>query len=251
MVLLTGASVVAAAISIAVARSARDEANRANLLSTSANSIAREANRLAEDSNSVARGAAGSAAEANRLSSESNAIARTAVDTARSAPIEVAWDEALVAIAALQTANPADPREQVGPLLTALRTRTFLLIDRLAWDDGFGGWIAHEHRRGVLLMREAQEKAVALAQQTGRLTVEQTVDVNEEYWKWVVAYTQSLRRFRRVGPEPEKLGRLAAIARTEWKAVCARNGWPEEPESIPGLAPLDETDPGSGTEGSG
>ncbi len=213
MVLLTGASVVAAAISIGVARSARDEANRANLLSSAANSIAREANRLAEDSNSVARGAAESAAEANQLYSETNAIARAAAETARNVPVEVAWDEALVAIAALQTANPADPREQVGPLLTALRTRTFLLIDRLGWEDGFGKWAAHEHRRGVLLMREALEKAAALAQRTGGLSADQMMDVNEEFWKWVVAYTQNVRRFRRVGPEPETFVRLAAIAR--------------------------------------
>lgn len=262
MVLLTGASVVAAAISVAVARSARDEANRANLLSTAANSIARDANRLAEDSNtvasgaaasaaeanrlssesnSIARDAAGSAAEANRISSESNSIAREAVDAARSAPIEVAWDEALVAVAALQSANPAHPKEQVGALLTALRTRTFLLIDRLGW-DGFGEWIAQEQRRGVLLMREVHAKAAVLAQRTGRLTVDQTMDVNEEFWKWVVAYTQNLRRFRQVGPEPEMFGRLATIARTEWQGVCTRNGWPEEPEAVPGLVPLDEPD---------
>jgi len=241
MVLLTGASVVAAAISVVVARSARDEANRANVLSTSANSIAREANRLAEDSVAVAKDAAGSAAEANRLSSESNDIARSAGDTARAAPVEVAWDEALVAVAALQSANPADPRDQVGPLLTALRTRTFLLIDRLGW-DGFGEWIAQEHRRGVLLMREVHETAAA-AQQTGRrLTVEQTMDVNERFWKWVVAYTQNLRRLRMVGPEPETFGRLTAVARAEWKATCARNGWLEEPEGLPGLVPLDEPD---------
>lgn len=251
MALMTGASVVAAAISIVVARSARDEANRANLLSTAANSIAREANRLAEDSNSVARSAAESATEANRLYSETNAIARAAADTARNMPIEVAWDEALVAIAALQTTNPADPSEQVGPLLTALRTRTFLLVDRLGWDDGFGEWVAHEHRRGVLLMRDVLGKAAALARPTGRLTVDQTMGVNEEFWNWVVAYTQNLRRLRRVGPEPETFGRLATIARVEWKAVCARNGWLEVPEDIPGLAPLDGTDLGPGVDGSG
>ncbi|MGB3762303.1 MAG: hypothetical protein WA966_03705, partial [Ornithinimicrobium sp.] len=141
MVLLTGVSIVAAAISIAVARGARDEANRANLLSTAANSIARDANKLAEDSNLVAKDAVETVAQSNRMYSEANAIARAAADTARNVPIEVAWDEALVAIAALQTANPADPKEQVGPLLTALRTRIFLLIDRLDW-DGFGDWIA-------------------------------------------------------------------------------------------------------------
>ena len=115
MVLLTGMSVVAAAIAIGVARSARDEASKANVLSTSANSISRNANQLAEDSNSIAKGAAGSAAEANRLSSDSNAIARTAADAARAAPIEVAWDEALVAIAAPRVPTQLTPASERGP----------------------------------------------------------------------------------------------------------------------------------------
>ena len=70
----------------------------------------------------------------------------------------------------------------------------------------------------------------------------ETMDINQEFWTWVVAYTQNLRRFRRVGPEPETWERLAAIARAEWKAIYTRNGWPEESEGVPGIAPLQEAD---------
>lgn len=81
----------------------------------------------------------------------------------------------------------------MAPLLTAIRTRATLLIDRLEWER-FDEWVATEMRLGVLLMREAMERGQA----AGTMTADQVLEIDKQLHTWVAAFTNNLRLFRRL-----------------------------------------------------
>lgn len=124
--------------------------------------------------------------------------------------------------------------------MTAIRTRATLLIDKIEW-PGLDGWVQSEMRFGLLLMREASEKGQQLKADQGKpLTGDQALAIDEPFHTWVEAFTSSLRRFRKVGPEAGALARLTEVATRHAQSIAAENGWPEPPDTIPGLSALDD-----------
>lgn len=123
MTVLTAGSLFVAFLALKHARNAAAGAQGAVLEARAANATARKANGIAEQSNSLAQA--------------SNGIAGQAARDAREAPTQVAWDQYVAAIATIQTHDPAnkDP-DEAGPLLTELRVRSTLLIDRLEGRTG-------------------------------------------------------------------------------------------------------------------
>lgn len=213
MVVLTGLSVLVAAI---------------------AGVIAAQARRSAAESVTEARKANDLANRANRLSDESNEIARAAVEQARSAATDVAWDELLAAVGMLQSFDVASNAQPVDGLLANLRIRAVQLVDRLS-SDAFGEWVMREQRFGVLLMREAAEQG----ERQKPLTIDQVMKLNSRFQTWVAGYTTNLRIFRAKGPLSEVLHSLTTHARESADEVVARNGWEPLQDEIPGLSPLD------------
>ena len=213
---MTALSVGVAIWAVVVAKGSKDQA-------AAAVAAAREANTFADD--------------ANRLASESNQIAREAARDARAAPTDVAWDELLAAVAALQTLDVASSSspEPHRPLLTAVRTRATLLVDRLDW-DGFDEWLAREVRYGVMLMHEA----AVVGQRSEPLTVDSVLEISHDFHLWVAAFTQNLRRFRKIGPDADALAKLTDLVVSGTAKLAARNAWPLPPDHIPGVGLLDE-----------
>lgn len=228
MLILTSISIVVAIIAVAIARSERGHVAAANL--------------KAEDANRIAKEARDAARVANKIADEGNGIARQAVHLAQAVPAEVAWDELLIAVHAIQSFSPATSDDDVGPFLTAVRTRASLLVDRLDWKD-FDKWVAAEVRFGVSLMHEAFERGHAARP----LSVDDIMEINASYYTWVAAFSSNLRRFRKVGPEHDALIELTKVARAHTKRVSERNGWPEPVDSIPGVATLQDVQDGSQT----
>ena len=212
MVVFTAMAGVGSVGAVVVARKARDHAGTAVLTAKDANQIARTSNGLAE---------------------ESNAIAKRAVEQARAVPTDVAWDGLLASVATVQTFDPASSQEQAGPLLTAMRIRGTLLIDRLDW-EGFDTWVAAEVRFGVILMREAAERGA----QSENLSVNEIVEIDRPFHTWVAGFTSNLRMFRKVGPDAQALVRLTKIAREHTTTVVDRNGWPQPVDVVAGVEPL-------------
>lgn len=218
MALFTAVSVVAAVLALGHARRATGAAAKAALEAAEANRIAKEANKIATDSNTIAERAA---------------------QDARDAPTAIAWDEFVVAITALQTFDPAGTDGQVAPLLTTLRQRATLLVDKLPWDH-FDKWLSAEQTAGVLLMQEASEKGQREQQRLGRrLTPYELVEIDRPFHLWVAAYTTNVRMARREGPAGVPFRMLTDEARKSIKATCDRNGWEVPPERIPGVEPIE------------
>ncbi|GAB3434734.1 hypothetical protein GCM10027517_03120 [Phycicoccus ginsengisoli] len=219
MALLTAASVVVAALALGHARRATSAAGKAALEAAEANRIAKESNKIAVDSNGIA--------------------ARAAQD-ARDAPVAVAWDELVAALAAVQAFDAASNEVDVGPYLTALRTRATLLVDRVPWDH-FDEWLAAEQVAGVMLMRDAAERGneVRVRRRGNPLSPEEALALNEHFHLWAAAYTKNLRLARKTGPAGVPFGRLTEEAWKTIRGVCVRNGWPVPTGTIRGLAPLD------------
>lgn len=222
MVLLAAASIVIAVIALGHASRATEAAAGAVL-------EAKDANRLAKDANRIALG--------------SNAIAEQAAQDARDAPTSVAWDEYVVALAALQTFDPASSDDEAGPLLKALRTRATLLVDRVAWEH-FAKWLAVEHLAGVPLMREASERGERERARLGRpLTADEVLEIDKPFHLWVAAHTTNVRFCRKTGPAKTPFQRLTKEAWASIEATAKRNGWPVPTGKIEGIEPLaaDET----------
>jgi hypothetical protein len=224
LALLTAASVVVAVASVVVAVLALGHARRATEAASGAVIEAKDANTISK--------------AANKISTESNAIAEQAARDAREAPTAVAWDELMVALAPLQSFDPASSKEPFGPLLTNLRARVTLLVDRVPWGH-FDKWVAAEQIAGVNLMREASERGHAEKVRLGRdLTPDEALQVDERFHLWVVSYSTNLRMCRRTGPTGIPFQTLTEAA---WKTAddtAARNGWPRPPRKIKGLEPL-------------
>lgn len=180
----------------------------------------------AKDANSLAR-------EANTLAEGSNRIAASAVDLAKAAPTDVAWDEMLVALAAMQTLDPATGEQDFAPFLTATRTRAMLLVDRVNWEH-FGTWVAWEVQLGVTLMHAA----LVVGESQKPLSVQRILDINEPFHTWCAGFTRNLRHVRRTGPDPEAFADLTRHAEDLLTNVTKRHGWPMPSPSIPGLSPL-------------
>ena len=211
----------ATAISVIVAIKAVAAANEANTKAATATQVARE-------SNTIAR-------QANKLAEQSNTIAEKTAASAREAATDAAWDALLTSAAVLQTFDPATaPDGTAGPLLSEFRTRAMLLVDRLDW-DGFGEWLAAEFQFGVLTMQEADERA----QKAGRtLSIDQILEFDANFHKWVAAVTQNIRFFRKRGLDADAVAALRNKAREHAETIAARNGWPPPPTSISGLDTL-------------
>lgn len=211
------------ALAVAVAVHSGGVAKRAQRDSATATNLSR-------DANSVARAA-------NELSAESNEVARRAAADARAAPLDVAWDELLVALAPLATLNVL--AEPVGKYNTSIRARLMLLIDRLDGWDGFDTWAATEWNLGMSYGREAFERGTAVGR---RLSVDESLHLMESLHLWATAFTQNLRHFRRVGYDQRTVEALLTEARRARADLYARNssaGWGEPIDTVAGLSPLD------------
>ncbi len=169
---------------------------------------------------------------------KSTNIAERAQTYAEAQPTEAAWDSLLVAVAALQTFDP-NGNERARPLLTELRTRATLLIDRLQW-PGFDQWIAAESQLGASLMGEALERGEARRRDKGGLSTEDHVELGSQAWAWVSALFSNLRLLRREGFQPDKVERLRVLAVDTAMAVAERNGWEPPPDKVPGVSDLDD-----------
>ena len=221
------AMVILTAGSLLVAGLALNSSHRANTNAATAVAKAGEANTIAKTANQVAE--------------EGNAIAKGAADDARAAATDVAWDELLAAVQTMLTFDPATSREDVRPLLNAVRIRAALLVDRLGWEN-FDRWATDEWRFGVTLMREAAVRGQA-AMKDGRLSAEDVLAIDKAFTTWVAGFTGNLRMCRKRGPDPQALSRLREVSRQHTKTVCDRNGWEVPPDEIPGLAPLSDAFP--------
>ena len=196
--------------------------------------VALASKRSADDAVKQAQTANDLAGHANRLSAESNGIAQQAAEDARAAPVDVAWDELIAAVGAVQNLDVASSEEPVRPLLTAMRVRATLLIDRVA-EEGFDEWVAREMRLGNLLMLEAATKG----NQSHPLTPDSIFQINAPFHTWVAGFTSNLRRFRGEWPPDAKaLQVLTEKARQLTSSAASRTGLPEPSDSIPGLQPL-------------
>ncbi len=67
----------------------------------------------------------------------------------------------------MQTFDPTRRKGKVGPLLTAMRTRATLLIDKVDL-EGFGEWIAAEQMAVVMHMQEAARNGAVDRKRLGR-----------------------------------------------------------------------------------
>lgn len=218
MVSLTALSVGGAAVALGYARRATEAAAGAVL-------VAKDANKLAKD--------------ANKISEQSNTIAEQAAKDARDAPTSVAWDEYVVALAALQNFDPTARDVSVGPLLTSLRTRATLLIDRLGWEH-FDKWVAAEQLAGVMLMREASEGGERERQRLRRdLSPDEALEIDERFHLWVAAYTMNVRVCRKKGPTETPFEALTTQAWESIEATANRNGWPVPPDKVEGIEPYE------------
>ncbi|MDF8266094.1 hypothetical protein [Luteipulveratus flavus] len=224
MLVFTFAAVVVAIWAAAAAHAANARADKAN-------SHAEVANGKADQANSLAR-------EANAHARDANDIAAQAVKDARDAATSLAWDEYIVAVASLQSVDPTDPTTDVGALLTQLRIRATLLVDRLQW-QGFDRWLVADHAAGLLLMREAAENGKKKQHQLGRpLTADETIEIDRNFHKWVFALTKNVRLVRQTGHREDTLAALHKEARDIIRTVTDRNGWDPPPERIEGVVPL-------------
>lgn len=224
LLVLTASSVGVAIYSLGHARRATEAAAGAVLEAKSANTLARSANALAQTANTIA--------------AQSNTIAAQAAQDARDAPTSVAWDELLVAVAAISTFDPTDPKAEAGPLLTSIRTRAMLLIDKTQWEH-FDKWVSTEQLAGVLLLHEAADQGEREYRRLGKkVSPDQAMEILERFHLWAVAYQTNLRMARKTGPEGVPFEELTAIARKSQLATAARNGWPEPPDKMEGLEPF-------------
>lgn len=214
MILLTALSVIVAVIAVAIAIAANKEAS-------SATNQARKANKLAR--------------EANEISVDSNRIAQEASTYAKGVATDLAWDEAMTAVAAIQTFDAAG-HEPLGDRMVLIRTRLMLLIDRLGW-DGFDNWIARELQCINILARDASYQGVAAG--AARRDPEVALRLNEDLLTWVAGLTVNLRLFRKTGPDQRALALLTEQARNMARSVAERNGWEAPPDEVPGLETID------------
>jgi hypothetical protein len=214
MVFLTALSVMVAVMAAAIAIAANKEASNAT-------SQAREANELAR--------------KANEIAVESNHIAHDASTFAKGVATDLAWDEAITAVAAIQTFDAAG-HEPVGDRMVLIRTRLMLLIDRLDW-DGFDAWIARELQCINVLARDAGFKGSAAG--AARRDPEVALRLNEDFLTWVAGFTINLRFFRKTGTDHRALVLLTEQATKMSRSVCERNGWEVPPDDVPGLESLD------------
>lgn len=226
MLVVTLVGVVIAGLALREARGAKEHAGTANI--------------KAEDSNKIAKDGLAKAEEANGLASEANAISAQAAQDSRDVPKAVAWNDYVVALAAIQTFDPTS--EPLGDRLVALRTRSMLLIDLLDW-DGFDKWLAAEQQAIVYLMHEADVVGQSKRQRLGRdLTTEEVVEIVKEMHTRVAALTTNVRRLRKVGTGELPYDEFAESAWDSARATCKRNGWPVPTGKIEGIEPYE---PGS------
>lgn len=224
LALLTVASIAVAVGSVVVAMVALGHARRATQAAAGAVLEAKDANKIAKD--------------ANKISTDSNAIAGQAALDAREAPTAVAWDEMLVALAPMQSFDPASSDEPVGPLLVKIRARAMLLVDRVPWEH-FDKWVAAEQVAGVGLMHEAAVRGQAAMARLGRpLSPEEALEIDERFHKWVVGYTRNLRMCRRTGPVGIPFVTLTEKAWATADETAERNGWETPPREISGFEPV-------------
>lgn len=216
LVLLTGVSALIAGTALRYAKQATQAAASAVL-------VAKDANRIAKDANAIAK--------------ESNAIAEDAAQHERDVPKAVAWNDYIVALSALQAFDPTS--EPAAAPLNELRTRATLLVDLLEW-DGFGEWLALEHRALIQRMHEAMLKGQMLQSQIGRKTTpDEMVEILKSFHVYVAGLTSNVRLCRRSGPEAVPFKKLSNLARADIAHVAARNTWTVPAETIEGLSPLE------------
>lgn len=217
LVLLTGFSVIIAAIAASIAVAANKEAARAQKLAQEANTLA---------------------GRANTLSAESNSISREATAHATGIATDIAWDEAISAVAAIQTFDAAG-QEPLGDRMAVIRTRLMLLIDRLDW-DGFDSWIARELQCINVLARDADAKGRAAGSQVRNPVI--ALALNKDLLTWISGFTTNLRYMRKTGPEQRMLTFLEGRAVERARQVAALNGWEPPPDKVEGLEPVSISD---------
>lgn len=217
------ASIVVAIGTLVIAMLALSQADKTRAIAEGSNRLAGQANAHASDANAVAL-------DANRISTESNAIAREL-------PVVVAWNDLLVAVAAVQTLDPS--AHEVGPPLAAIRTRGMLLVDQLGWPE-LDTWFAAEWQQANLLLREAHEAIFRERERGAAFDIEWHLQVLQPYHSWVAAFLSNLRRFRMRGDDPNARKRLTELAYKRVDAMSERLGWGPTPRTAPGIVALED-----------
>lgn len=187
LVLLTAALVLVTLLSVVVAVSAKKSAKEAVKQAQAANAIA---------------------ANANEISTESNQIAQEATTFAKGVATDLAWDEAVAAVAAIQAFDAAG-HEPISDRMALIRIRLMLLIDRLDW-DGFDNWIARELQCISILARDASAKGSAAG--SARRDPDVALRLNANLLIWVAKFTINLRIVRKTGRDERALAFLTKEA---------------------------------------
>lgn len=227
MAWLSAGSLLVAVIAIGVAIAARGDAAKANLAATQANGIARKANTHAED--------------ANKIAMASNDIAKSASEFARGVPTDLAWDQALIALSAIQTADiVGQERKEARMGIKDARTAILLLNDRMDSAE-FADWTYREMRHGMARAYEATLLAAALhaeARAGGDVDTDEIMALNRPFQSWVAAFINNLRLCRRRGFDSKTLVDLAKAANEGAMAISTQHGFNPPSDTIPGLTPL-------------
>lgn len=229
---LGAGSLIVALIAVTVAIGARRDAANAHTVAKQANSIARKANTHADD--------------ANKIAVASNEIAKDATSYAKYVPTDLAWDQVIVGLLAIQTADVVGPEEDELPSkITSVKTAIMLLNDRVATHD-FADWTFREMQLGMLHAYQARSLGAAFKKQFDNrefFDINELMELNDPFRKWVSAFLINLRLYRRGEIDASQLVDLTNLAKREAAGISDECGLGEPPETIPGLSPLYPEDP--------